>query len=1138
MPEGLEPPAPVAEVAASRPQNGARGPGPAPAARRLSEAQNGSHELAEMAWDEAQHPRWPKGTPGGLGGQFMRVGQRFRWKGEWFDVDQVLPGGVYAHVATRGKHGKAAYVWIPSKPKKTAEGTVQEIPEVERPPAEVIVGEKQMGGKYGPPEKLTQTVIDPYVQADHDPAIPIPPAAPAELTPERWLRFGRADQLRYTDLMKEFGEWKAGQAQGLVDQALANQADDAVKFVLSSYSSQFGSSSGFTIGMISKFKSFLPGGHEKAQAKLELLFREYEEAKYVQDRAARAIQWDLYNRMKSPDISIFHKSHDASSWWKSSIISGEAPIFSGLSQTQHYRSGGFGNVAVCTPVAIRNIVMATTAADVYKGHSFHGEQEVALRDPANLDDRSVVFDDSMIGNAGQWLNKITAKGAAGETIEQLKAYQAGDLTSLPIPPEPPSITTLGEGGVQTWTPPPASALAGAGKFKYAHVDANGAPLPQAAASLELKPGDYIEGMQGTRYVIIEDKGDPFGIRYYKVTDGGAEQPDGSFSGHEDFKGEECYTFEGQGVKPFKKLAGHAELPAQAVEAKTGFVAQAWSETEADKGKFVSQLELGTKFVVHGIPYQVEQQLAGGSVKIENLDTGGLAQINGTYKTPWLVLKAGYTEEGVPAFQASDYFVRPAAPLSEVGLKEGDIFYAGKEGQIAWRVIGEQGADGTWNVQGVSAGKEGKANKIGPEQTGRLLEPKPVGWLPPSVGDTLAIDGKKGEVTKMLAGGVVQVNLKPGVVKLKPDDWRLAGLYRPEGHQVGEKLKLRDFGVGEKFHGGSGERVRPYLVLERDVPRGKGKPKGVRVRNLDTGEEMVMPGTRSYARLNPKGTSQPEPGAPAHTPIDHGSVFDPNAWKVGGWLPTAELTVGDKLKAGSTYYEVSADKGAAWEWKDLLTGEHQAVTKSATEVEKLEPSGVVPATGFDPDAYNVGPSKKLSELKKGDIFQGTKKGKHYVVKTTGAKSGLSAMDLETGKVSSPWSYDKVAPILEPKGPAVEHQGLLDGDLVTLDKLHAGDQFLSKGQLLEVVEPTSSESDNVVAAPVVDGTLGFPSKVGHYPGLLVTFHEKVEPPRPRPRPRPRSTRRARRPSTRTGSRRSRRRAAATSSRRRRTPRPARC
>jgi hypothetical protein len=1100
VPEGLEPPAPVAEVAATRPQNGAVGPGAAAAARRPPERENGSQELAEAKWDEHLHPRWPKGTPGGLGGQFMHVGQRFKWKGEWYDVDQVLPGGVYAHVATRGKHGKAAYVWIPSAPKKTAEGTVQEIPEVERPPAEVVVGEKEMGGKYGPPEKLTQTVIDPYVQPDHDPSIPIPPEAPKELTPERWQRFGRADQLRYTDLMKEFGAWKAGAAQSLVNQALANQSQDAVQFVKSSYSSQFGSSSGFTISLISKFKSFLPGGGKAQQEVVEKVFREYEEAKMVQDAAARAIQWDLYNRTKSPDISIFHKSHDAASFWKTSIISGEAPIFSGLSQTQHYRIGGFGHVAVCTPVAIRNVVLATTSADVV-GHSFKGEQEIALRDPASLDTRSLVFDDSALGNAGQWLHKVTTKGADGTVLDMLGDYmKTGDIGNLPIPPEPANITTLGAGGVQTWVPPPADAIVGVGKFKYADVDANGAPLPKPAASLELKPGDYIEGMQGTRYIILEDKGDPFGVRYYKVTDGGAEQPDGSFAGHEDFKGEECYTFEGQGAKPFKKLQGHAELPSAAAEAKTGFVAQAWSETAADQGKLTSQLEPGTKFIVGGVPWQVEQQLPGGQVKIENLETGGLAQINGTYKTPWLVLKAGYTEAGVPAFQPSDYFVRPPALLSELGLKEGDIFYAGKEGQIAWRVIGEQGTDGTWQVQGVSAGKEGKANKIGPEQTGRLLEPKPVGWLPPAVGDTLAIDGKKGEVTKLLAGGVVQVNLKPGVVKLKPDDWRLAGLYRPEGHQVGEKLKLRDFGVGEKFHGGSGERVRPYLVLEKDVPRGKGKPKGVRVRNLDTGEEMVMPGTRSYSRLNPKGTSQPEPGAPAHTPVDHSSVFDPNAWKVGESVPTTELSVGDKLKGGSTYYEVSADKGAAWEWKDLLTGEHLAVTKSATEVEKLEPSGVVPVTGFDPDAYNVGAPKKLSELKKGDIFQGTKKGKHYVVKTTGAKSGLSAMDLETGKVSSPWSYDKVAPVLEQKGPAVTHQGLLDGDLVTLDKLHAGDQFLAKGQLLEVVEPTSSESDNVLAAPVIEGNLGFPSKVGHYPGLLVTFHEKEPPPPPEAPPPP--------------------------------------
>ena len=861
------------------------------------------------------------------------------------------------------------------------------------------------------------------------------------------------------------------------------------------YASQFGSSSAFTIGFHQIYQHLL-GSHD--QAALEQARDKYEACKLTQDAAARAIQWDLYNRLKSPDVAIFHKSGDGPGWWNTNILSGTSPAFSGVSQSQKYHPGGwFGNTVVLSPLAIRSVIMATTSADIYKGHSFKSEQEVSIGEPIRLDAaHTLVSTDPGLGLAGTWLSKITSHGADGSVVQQLKAYMAGEITDLPIPPEPANITTLGANGQQTWVPPPIEATKNIGALKYANVDANGAPQALPANTLDLKPGDYIEGMQGTRYIIIEDKGDPFGVRYYKVTDGGTQQPDGSFTGHQDWPTEESYSFEGQGVKPFKKLSGHADLPEQAEQAKTGFVEHAWSETAADAGKFVSNLDPGTKFVVSGIPYEIQTHMPGGQTKIENLDTGGLAQINGTYKTPWLVLKEGYTEEGVPAFKPEDYFVHEPAELKSLKLKQGDLVYGGVKGEQVWQVQAEGLVKGKLKVVGVTPGNQGKLHELEAAETVRKLEPKPIGWMPAAVGDTLAIDGKKGEVTKLLAHGVVQVNLKPGVVKLKPNDVRLAGLFRPGAYDKGEKMKLKDLGVGEKFHGGSGGNMRPYLVLEQDVPRGKGKPKGVRVRNLDTGETSVLPNTRKYARLNPKSTDAPEPGAPITAPVDHGKVFNPDAWKVGGWLPSTEFVVGTKFKSGAAYHEVVADKGSAWETKNLLDGSMGVVTKTPQEFESLEPSGSVPVTGFDPNAYVVGKPKKLSELKKGDIFQGTKKGKHYVVKTTGAKSGLSAMDLETGKVSSPWSYDKVAPVLEPKSVAgVDYADLKQGDPVKLSSLKAGDQFEHNGMALEVVEEFTSESDNITAAPVLeDGGLGFPNKVGNYPGLLVTYHQKAPPPAP--------------------------------------------
>ena len=870
-------------------------------------------ELEEASkWLPEQHPRWPKGTPGGLGGQFMKAGQRFRVGGVEYDVDQVLPGGVYAHLATKGKAKLAKYVWIPAAKKK---GGQYELPGVDRPKPEAVFGSKYPQKEL---EKYNPTIADPYVQDDHDPSLPIPANAPKEMTPERWARFGRADQTRYIDVMLEFGEWSPGKAQGFVNSALAAQDSTIVNLVKAGYSTQYGSATGFAVSLQNIWKTVIGS---KDEAKLEAVRQQYEEAKFVQDAAARAIQWDLYNRVKSPDIVTFHKSPDSVNFWKQTVLSGLAPAYAGMSQTQYYKTNGFGHIGVATPLTVRNIVLATTSANLVH-HSFmdeYGEQEVASAEPLRLDDRSLVFSDGAYGQSvSTWLHKITHKGVDGTVLQALKDH-AEHGAELPVPPEPAMIVTIGQGGQQAWVPPPPAAKTSIGKLGYEHVDANGAPMPKPANQLQLHPGDYIEGMQGTRYIIVEDKTNPFGIRYYKVTDEGAGQPDGSFANHTDFLGEECYDFEGQGIKPFKKLKGHFVLPTAAKVKGTGFVKQAWSEVANDQAKQIKNLEPGTKFVEGGVPYEILAKLGGGQAHIKNLDTGGEAKINDSYKTPWLVLKAGYTEEGVPVFEPGDYFQHPPGLIGELGLKEGDVILAGKTGDAAWQVksVSGQGLEAV----GLSAANQGKAHMLQLDQNVRLLEPKPPGWQPPQVGDTLAIDGKKGAVTKILQGGVVQVNLRPGVVKLKPDDWRLAGLFRPEAHEIGdEKVKLRDLAVGDKFHGGTGGKVRPYLVLEKDVDLGKGKPKGVRVRNLDDGQDSTLSGIKSYKRLVPKVVdAPPEKGTPKITPVDHGEVFDPNAWKAGAETAVHDLEVGDIFTTGTGYYKITADKGAAWEVKDLLTG---------------------------------------------------------------------------------------------------------------------------------------------------------------------------------------------------------------------------
>lgn len=1039
------------------------------------------------AWspvEEKQHPRWPKNTPGGLGGKFMKTGQRFLHGGVEYDVAFTAPGGLYAHVATRGHTKAAKLVWIPTKDVDDEGHAV--LKGATRPAPDIPGG--YMSGKGATSSAITATVIDPYVQHDHDPKIPLPANAPQTLTAERWQRFGRADQLRYVDLMHQFGAWQDNKAQQLVDSELAKQPHDAVAFLMQAYASQFGQSTSWTIGLLQSLKKW--AGVKPTPAQLAAMEKDrahYEQLKRAQDSAARAIQWDIYNRLASPDVAVFHKSGDSKQTWESKRLSGNEPVFSGLSMAQRYKSGGFGHTAVATPLAIRQIAMATWSADVYKGHGFTGlesENEVSVPEPMRFDHRTLVFADDELSPAQRaYLNQITMTGIDGTVIDALRA-NIDQGVPLPSLPEPAHIQMVGGGA--KWLPPPPQATKGIGKLAYAELDADGNPVAKPANMLELQPGDYIEGMQGTRYIIVADPADQFGIRYYKVTDQGSAVGGGKFAGHQEFSGVEAYAFEGAGVKPFKKLSGHYSLPSLASQADTGFVASAWAQS-GDK-KSVGDMEVGTKFYANGIAYEKTGALAGHVSAIKSLNTGQMGQINNGYQTPYLKVKAGYTAEGVPAFDESAFFEGKAGKLSALGLAVGDVFMGGSSGKVVWKVSAVDEETHAVSVVQIAGPKPGIVNSLALELYGRKLTPKPVGWTPPQPGDTLAYQGKKGTVTKLLKGGEVQVNLAPGVVKLKPDDPVFAGLFSGANHTLGPKAKLKDMAPGQKFHGGTGGKIRPYALVSLEGSKAK-------IRNLDTGEESVVSKQRSFALLLSAHESAPEPDATPGLPL--GEVFNPAAWKpTETTVPVHQLKVGDKFYPGDgsgSLWEVMADKGAAWEAKKLDNGAVFPITKSSVEVTLAEHSNVMPAVAWDPAQYAEGKPTKLGDMKVGDIFKGTKGGKHYLITKTGAKSGLSAVDLSNGNKSGPWTYDKVAPIMKPKlaGGPIDKAKLKAGDPVLLSQLLKGEQFVVGGQLHEVVEPVTGDKEKnaTVASVLPGGGLGFPDKVGWYPGLAVSFHANV-------------------------------------------------
>ncbi len=91
--------------------------------------------------------------------------------------------------------------------------------------------------------------------------------------------------------------------------------------VKSSYQSQYGGSSGDTLSLTSIFNY----GDVAAQA------AQYEQARALMSELGEALQWDLYNRVRAPDVAIFHKGETSPQSYKSQYIEGDKAIMSGYS---------------------------------------------------------------------------------------------------------------------------------------------------------------------------------------------------------------------------------------------------------------------------------------------------------------------------------------------------------------------------------------------------------------------------------------------------------------------------------------------------------------------------------------------------------------------------------------------------------------------------------------------------------------------------------------------------------------------------------------------------------------------------------------------------------------------------------------
>ena len=215
-------------------------------------------EEVKVKWgplDEKRHPRWPKGTPGGLGGRFMKVGQRFLSGGKEWEIVQILDGHVYAQEAS-GKASKAELKdFVPTIKGKFPDEDGKSQPgvalDVKPAPPHYIEGGGKKGDNMG---SSTVTIVDPTVDhASHDPSIKLPADSP--ITEEEWERFGKLEQLHYLDVQQRMGKWHSGVASSLIKEAYTLFDSETQSLVSSAYQSQYGGSSGWTISLTSMFKN-------------------------------------------------------------------------------------------------------------------------------------------------------------------------------------------------------------------------------------------------------------------------------------------------------------------------------------------------------------------------------------------------------------------------------------------------------------------------------------------------------------------------------------------------------------------------------------------------------------------------------------------------------------------------------------------------------------------------------------------------------------------------------------------------------------------------------------------------------------------------------------------------------------------
>jgi hypothetical protein len=620
-----------------------------------------SLEEAKVKWgplDDKLHPRWPKGTPGGRGGRFMKVGQRFLSGGKEWEIVQILNGHVYAQEAS-GKASKAELKdfeptikgKFPDEHGKPEQGVALDV---EMAPPHYIEGGGHKGENMG---SSTVTIVDPTVDhASHDPSIELPEDSP--ISDDEWLRFGRLEQLHYLDVQQRMGKWHANSASGMIAEAYTHFDSSIQSLVSNAYSSQYGSSDGWTISLTSHFKNKETASPEE----LAKLNEEREKARELQAMIGDIYAWDLYNRTHAPDVTVMHGSkYHSPNAWQDIWVDGDSPVFSGLSMSWHHNapwSFSHKNAIVMIPLSIRHVVMSTFSGGPEKGGTgeFASEREISLPFQMTLDpDKTLVLDKSAIaGERAKWLKQMTqSQPQPGSLVETFRGALNGTI-ELDFPP-PAANVQMDDTTTQPPPPDAAAAMSDIAKFlpgeqndvfdpkdlpldiPWEFTTDDGLPEATIAAESGYQVGDYMMGLKGTFYWIGPNPAGGFGLRYHKLVP--VKDGDGNVVGVE-FTGE-SWEFEGGGANSYFKIKGNVKPPKVEREG-VEFDPAAWAFDEGKAVAIGKSLAEGDKFKANGDTYELMEDPDNKiNVKIVNVENGKTGTINADYQAVKLIPAEGY-----------------------------------------------------------------------------------------------------------------------------------------------------------------------------------------------------------------------------------------------------------------------------------------------------------------------------------------------------------------------------------------------------------------------------------------------------------------------------------------------------------------